>query len=348
MRVRKKLRQQYGYPSSSVTGQQRGGKKKVKRWGIQAVHTLPTGFSRSLTTASDTCSVSSSGSDNNNSSNNNDGDGDISDAVDTIDSSNADDDDAPSSQSFRKCDVSFGNACFSTGTVGFMLASCVINAIGMNSDIRPKQLGKHFQRNTDNSSTSSRDKPDGKATTVIVTDGKITTDIDLTMAVGKQGGDDELTMGMDSCSCGMTATTATATADMGVNSVSSQSPVLWNETYCHPVMDTRDGRMMMLEQQEQVVEDRALQRSTISRVIDEPLLLLQGKVTVDNRAASHLPLVDAHCHLQLDPLYSHSDDAIAFAVSHGITHIVVCGTQPGDDWARIERLHRLYPSTIGR
>ena len=343
MRVRKKLRQQYGYPSSSVTGQQRGGKKKVKRWGIQAVHTLPTGFSRSLTTASDTCSVSSSGSDNNN--NDGDGDGDISDAVDTIDSSNADDDDAASSQSFRKCDVSFGNACFSTGTVGFMLASCIINAIGMNSsDIRPKQLGKHFQRNTDNSSSSSssRDRPVGKTTT-----DRKTTDIDLTMAAGKQGGDDELTMGMDSCSCGMATTaTTTATAEIGVNTVSSQSPVLWNETYCHPVMDTRDGRMML--EQEQQVEDRALQRSTISRVIDEPLLLLQGKVTMDNRAVSHLPLVDAHCHLQLDPLYSHSDDAITFAVSHGITHIVVCGTQPGDDWARIERLHRLYPSTIGR
>ena len=125
MRVRKKLRQQYGYPLSVG---QRSGKKKVKRWGIQAVHTLPTGFSRSLT-----CSVSSSGSDDN------DGDGDISDTVDkTTDSSDA------ASQSFRKCDVSFGNACFATGTVGFMLASCVINAIGLNSDTRPKQLGNTF------------------------------------------------------------------------------------------------------------------------------------------------------------------------------------------------------------
>ena len=319
MRVRKKLRQQYGYPLSVG---QRGGKKKVKRWGIQAVHTLPTGFSRSLTTASDTCSVSSSGSDDN------DGDGDISDAVDKItDSSDA------ASQSFRKCDVSFGNACFATGTVGFMLASCVINAIGLNSDTRPKQLGKHFQRQAD----SNRDLTDDK-TTAIVTDDKTTvivtddkTGIDLTVAAGKEGNNDELTMDIESCSCGTAASAPVSAA--GVSTVSSQSPVLWDETYCHPVMDTHDGMM-------QQAEDRALQRSTITRAIEGSLSI--GKV-VDN-----LPLVDAHCHLQLDPLYRHSDDAIAFALSHGITHIVVCGTQPGDDWARIERLHSLYPSTVGR
>lgn len=305
MRVRKKLRQQYGYPLSVG---QRGGKKKVKRWGIQAVHTLPTGFSRSLTTVSDTCSVSSSGSDGN------DGDSDISDTVDkTTDSSDA----AP--QSFRKCDVSFGNACFATGTVGFMLASCVINAIGLNSDTTPKQLGKHFQRQAD----SSRDLTDDK-TTVIVTDDK--TGIDLTVAAGKEGDNDALTMDTESCSC------AIAAAGNGVSTVSSQSPVLWDEKYCHPVMDTHDGMMQ--------VEDRALQRSTITRAIEGSIS--KGKV-VDS-----LPMVDAHCHLQLDPLYRHSDDAIAFALSHGITHIVVCGTQPGDDWARIEKLHRLYPSTVGR
>ena len=305
MRVRKKLRQQYGYPLSVG---QRGGKKKVKRWGIQAVHTLPTGFSRSLTTVSDTCSVSSSGSDDN------DGDGDISDTVDkTTDSSDA------ASQSFRKCDVSFGNACFATGTVGFMLASCVINAIGLNSDTRPKQLGKHFQRQADR----CRDLTDDKTT--VVTDDK--TDIDLTVAACKEGNNDELTMDIETCSCGIVASAA------GVNTVSSQSPVLWDETYCHPVMDTHDGMM-------QQAEDRALQRSTITLAIEGSLS--KGKV-VDS-----LPLVDAHCHLQLDPLYRHSDDAIAFALSHGITHIVVCGTQPGDDWARIERLHSLYPSTVGR
>ena len=29
---------------------------------------------------------------------------------------------------FRKCDVAFGNSCFSTGTVGFLMASVVVTA----------------------------------------------------------------------------------------------------------------------------------------------------------------------------------------------------------------------------
>ena len=41
MRVRKKLRQHYLYPSPGK--QTKGTKKRIKKWNILAVHTLPTG-----------------------------------------------------------------------------------------------------------------------------------------------------------------------------------------------------------------------------------------------------------------------------------------------------------------
>jgi len=286
MRVRKKLRQQYGYPLSVGHA---GGKKKVKRWGIQAVHTLPTGFSRSLTTAPDACSVSSSGGSDD------DGDDVASDAVESSSSS-----DLASSQSFRKCDVSFGNACFATGTVGFMLASCIVNAIGLDSDLKPKYLGKHFKHQVDGSS-------------------RVVTDSLTAIVTGKSDKDIGSAAGMESCSCGIVTT--------GIEANHSLSD---SQAYCHPVITLHDGMK---------VEERAIQKSNISHTLEN--------LNQRSDSRSMQPLVDAHCHLQLDPLYRHSDDAIALAQSHGVTHIVVCGTQPGDDWYRIERLYRLYPSTIG-
>ena len=43
---------------------------------------------------------------------------------------------------FRKCDVAFGNSCFSTGTVGFLMASVVVNSIaGVKGRAAPTPLG---------------------------------------------------------------------------------------------------------------------------------------------------------------------------------------------------------------
>ena len=95
MHVRKKLRQKYGYPLGLEA---KNGKKVDQKWGINVVHTLPTGVRRG--TPSSEASSSSS--------------------------------------SLRKCDLVFGNAAFSTGTAGFIMSSVVVNEIASNSLTIPK------------------------------------------------------------------------------------------------------------------------------------------------------------------------------------------------------------------
>jgi hypothetical protein len=93
MHVRKKLRQKFGYPQGEQMSKSRiKGKerKQVKKWNIPTIHTLPTGVKRGT----------SSGVKGQ--------EGEL---------------------GFRKCDLAFGNACFSTGAVGFLMASVVVNSL---------------------------------------------------------------------------------------------------------------------------------------------------------------------------------------------------------------------------
>jgi len=102
MRTRKRLRQKLGYPAGQQMSQQKGGKgkkKKTREWGVPCVHTLPTGQGRS----SDTSTGST---------------------------------DAGSTGGLRSCD-SFGNACFSTGTAGFVMSSVVVNNLAMATPPTP-------------------------------------------------------------------------------------------------------------------------------------------------------------------------------------------------------------------
>jgi len=59
-------------------------------------------------------------------------------------------------------------------------------------------------------------------------------------------------------------------------------------------------------------------------------------------------LVDAHCHLQLDPLHTRaaSGEARAAAARAHVALAVVCGTCPGSDWDRVQALYEADPSFI--
>jgi len=57
-------------------------------------------------------------------------------------------------------------------------------------------------------------------------------------------------------------------------------------------------------------------------------------------------LVDSHCHLQLDPLGAFSKSAIKLALEMGVGRIVVCGTEPGEDWRRLLALHQAHPEVV--
>ena len=96
MRVRKKLRRDYGYPAGEQTNA--AGRKIDKKWGVQVVHSLPMGGVRQVSSGKEERGALVG----------------------------------------RKCDVMYGNACFSTGTVGFVLASVAVNAIASGSSVLPR------------------------------------------------------------------------------------------------------------------------------------------------------------------------------------------------------------------
>eukprot|EP01038_Epipyxis_sp_PR26KG_P009120 gene9120-12301_t len=136
MRVRKKLRQKYGYPLNPDVKKKKS--KKIKKWGVSAVHTLPTGKQRGIKVKScdsfqninsviDSDDLKEDNSENVLMVNGN------------VDISNEDE------SSLRKCDVSFGNACFSTGTVGLLISGIVVNAIGNNKYVIPRKIGNSFE-----------------------------------------------------------------------------------------------------------------------------------------------------------------------------------------------------------
>lgn len=57
-------------------------------------------------------------------------------------------------------------------------------------------------------------------------------------------------------------------------------------------------------------------------------------------------LVDSHCHLQLEPLGAFSESAVDLALEMGVRRIVVCGTEPGEDWRRVLALHQAHPEIV--
>jgi TatD DNase family protein len=187
---------------------------------------------------------------------------------------------------FRKCDVAFGNSCFSTGTVGFLMASVVVNSIagekrGSKIPIPLGTVGRNrgpvlLRGQTALSAGISRGLGEGQEAAKPV-----------------KGGEVESIR----CECG-----GTSSGDVEDNS--------------------------------------ATQRES---VIDEAI----RSVTSDTRGLlSTTVVVDAHCHLQLDPLHSRSEEAILRAKKNKIAFAVVCGTCPGDDWDRVRALYARSPDFI--
>ena len=191
---------------------------------------------------------------------------------------------------FRKCDVSFGNSCFSTGTVGFLMASVVVNYIAgekIGSRV-PAALGlvgrnrgpvplKGVLLKSANRSSLGDGTEDG--------DGNVGA-VSGEVSGGQLGGSE--------CACAGEENEKSSPSDAGMSSPNRESVI----------------------------------SETMSQVCAGAKGLLSSTV-----------LVDAHCHLQLDPLHSRAEEAILTAKSNGIAFAVVCGTCPGSDWDRVRDLH---------
>ena len=61
---------------------------------------------------------------------------------------------------------------------------------------------------------------------------------------------------------------------------------------------------------------------------------------------SQAKLIDAHCHIQLQPLFDRAQEAIVRARSVGIDRAVVCGVCPGEDWLRVQQLATLEAAFV--
>jgi tRNA A37 threonylcarbamoyladenosine dehydratase/Tat protein secretion system quality control protein TatD with DNase activity len=160
--------------------------------------------------------------------------------------------------SSSKCDA-FGNSCFSTGTVGFVMASEVVNGIMKGS--------------TEPSTFLPGDTPSPPPQKTL---GSIATD-DPVESNGSTGGSGD-------------------TAD-GIAVNTAGTP--------HTDAGAEDGGG------------------------------LQG-----------LALFDAHCHLNLSPLYEGAESAVDHAIENGVQFATTCATCPGEDWERVHRLYESYPEFI--
>lgn len=193
---------------------------------------------------------------------------------------------------FRKCDVSFGNSCFSTGTVGFLMASVVVNYIAgekIGSRV-PTALG-----------LVGRNRGPVPLKGVLLKSAIISSQGDGIEDGNEKGTGKEI----DAASgvfVGQLEGSECASAGGGEKSSSDTSLTIPNR------------------------------ESVISEVMSQ---VCEGA----NGLLSSTVLVDAHCHLQLDPLYSRAEEAILTAKSNTIVFAVVCGTCPGSDWDRVRDLH---------
>ena len=116
-RVRKMLRQNYGYPK--VPEGKKGSKSpRKKSWNIASVHTLPTGVTRGTPLCGSAMELSASSP--------------LSE--EEVGGENL----SPVRGEFRVCDTKLGNACFTTGTAGFIMASIATKMIASGDYSYPR------------------------------------------------------------------------------------------------------------------------------------------------------------------------------------------------------------------
>ena len=56
--------------------------------------------------------------------------------------------------------------------------------------------------------------------------------------------------------------------------------------------------------------------------------------------------IDAHCHLQLDPLWERRGEIVHDARQHRVSRVLVNSTCPGEDWSRVQQLAAEYPDFV--
>eukprot|EP01036_Dinobryon_divergens_P031450 gene31450-40848_t len=274
MRVRKKLRQDYGYRQEKGKVQ----KKKVKSWQIMTVHTSPTGFKRGGDAS------------NNNDDEKEDENGEEESSTCSVGESSA------TTGGFRQCDVKYGSGTFITGTVGFMLSGIVVNAIALGRPLKPRSLQWMTQRRSlsgDNTSGSDNENYDSR--------------------------DEEGNLVAKTTS----STTITTTA----------IPTSQPEKEC-PTINS-----------EKFIKNKGEQISAVSSSEDIVFEVILPQKEMSFSSVSH-PLFDAHCHIQLSPLFAVAEQVIEQSKRLGITKAAVCGTCPGDDWDRVRLLYEQHPDFI--
>jgi len=131
MHVRKKLRQKYGYPKGIQMSKKGGGLLHKGAWGVSVVHTLPTGEKRTVSPKK----ISSSGEVQVDVEV--EEDEEQSESTTTCAPSDGGGGGGGGGGGFRACDVSFGNACFSTGIVGLYISSIVVNQLALGEAQEP-------------------------------------------------------------------------------------------------------------------------------------------------------------------------------------------------------------------
>lgn len=184
---------------------------------------------------------------------------------------------------FRKCDVAFGNSCFSTGTVGFLMASVVVNSLG-------------------------GEKKGSKIPTALGTIGRNRGTVPMKVSTNEgTGGEDDMGKGESN--------------DEPGESIAEKGETTSGACSCGTPTETADHEGFV---------DRQTAIAT----------------AIGSMSPLNTVLFDAHCHLQLDPLYSRVEDAILTAKNNQISFVAVCGTCPGDDWDRTRTLYEKYPEFI--
>lgn len=63
-------------------------------------------------------------------------------------------------------------------------------------------------------------------------------------------------------------------------------------------------------------------------------------------ALSAGPLIDSHCHINLDPLLTRHEIVIFEALKANINGFCVNGVSLGDDWSSVQMLHEKFPDFI--
>ena len=228
---------------------------------------------------------------------------------------------------FRKCDMAFGNACFATGAAGFMMASVVVNSIaGLGLALSSTPTGLKAKKKVKGGERGLVPRalgvvgrrrgavPSRRARAVGSNDGEVAL-VEGVRVRGQEGkGAKESAPADESCSCGAGAGTGVGGSGTGTGSGSSSGKR-------DAVSPTEDPRAVLSELAEECV--RAGLRADTA-------------------------VVDAHCHLQLDPLYTRasSGEVRAAAAAAGVSMVVVCGTCPGADWQRVRELHAADPAFV--